>query len=59
MVARKGHFMTVDMLRSQFDVLEPPLDGENVLPLDVRRSIPDMAKEIEKHLISCNLSSIA
>lgn len=50
MVARRGHYMKADLLRSQFDVLEPPLDEENVLPLDVRRNIPDMAKEVEKHV---------
>lgn len=58
MVARRGHYMKADLLRSQFDVLEPPLDEENVLPLDVRRNIPDMAKEVEKHVISFKLSSI-
>lgn len=56
MVARRGHYMKSDLLRSQFDVLEPPLDEENVLPLDIRRSIADMAMEVEKHLISLKLS---
>ncbi|KAE8292087.1 putative gluconokinase [Larimichthys crocea] len=49
MVARRGHYMKADMLRSQFDALEPPLDEENVLLLDIRRSIPDIAVEVEKH----------
>lgn len=48
--------MKAEMLRSQFDVLEPPLDEENVLPLDVRRSITDMAREVEKHMISLKAS---
>ncbi|XP_070761177.1 probable gluconokinase [Enoplosus armatus] len=52
MVARNGHYMREHLLRSQFDVLEPPLDEENVLPLDIRRSIADMAKEVEKHVKS-------
>ncbi|XP_028270977.1 probable gluconokinase isoform X2 [Parambassis ranga] len=56
MVARRGHYMKAEMLRSQFDVLEPPLDEENVLPLDVRRSITDMATEVEKHMISLKAS---
>lgn len=56
MVARRGHYMKADMLRSQFDTLEPPLDEENVLPLDVRRSIPDMAMEVERHIISLKSS---
>ncbi|TMS03500.1 putative gluconokinase [Larimichthys crocea] len=52
MVARRGHYMKADMLRSQFDALEPPLDEENVLLLDIRRSIPDIAMEVEKHAFS-------
>lgn len=52
LVARKGHYMKADLLKSQFDVLEPPTDEENVLPLDIRRSIPDMALEVEKHIDS-------
>ncbi|XP_044052159.1 probable gluconokinase isoform X2 [Siniperca chuatsi] len=59
MVARRGHYMKEDLLRSQFDVLEPPLDEENVLPLDIRRSIPDMATEVEKHIISIKSSPVA
>lgn len=44
--------MKADLLRSQFDSLEPPLDDENVLSLDIRRSIADMAAEVEKHMMS-------
>ncbi|KAI3372050.1 hypothetical protein L3Q82_006911 [Scortum barcoo] len=51
MVARKGHYMKSDLLRSQFDILEPPLDEENVLPLDVRSSIACMAAEVERHIV--------
>lgn len=50
--------MKADLLRSQFDVLEPPSDEENVLPLDIRRNIPDMAMEVEKHFISLKLSPV-
>ncbi|XP_077378137.1 putative gluconokinase [Festucalex cinctus] len=52
MVARRGHFMKADLLDSQFDVLEIPAEEqeENVLRLDVKKSIPDMAVEVEKHL---------
>lgn len=56
MVARKGHYMKADLLRSQFDVLEHPSDEENVLPLDIRRDIPDMVIEVEKHFTSLGLS---
>ncbi|KAF3695715.1 putative gluconokinase [Channa argus] len=50
MVARRGHYMKADLLRSQFDALEPPLDDENVLSLDISRSITDMAMVVEKHI---------
>lgn len=50
--ARRGHYMKAHLLSSQFDVLEPPLDDENALPLDIRRSITDMAVEVEKHINS-------
>lgn len=56
MVARKGHYMKADLLRSQFDVLEHPSDEENVLPLDIRRDIPDMVTDVERHLTSLGLS---
>uniref|UniRef100_UPI0037E898CA probable gluconokinase n=1 Tax=Semicossyphus pulcher TaxID=241346 RepID=UPI0037E898CA len=59
MVARMGHYMKEDMLRSQFDVLEPPLEEENVLHLDIRRSTADMAMEVEKHIISLNSSRMS
>ncbi|XP_026200110.1 probable gluconokinase isoform X4 [Anabas testudineus] len=52
MVARKGHYMKADLLRSQFDILEPPLDDENVLSLDIRKSVAEMFVEVEKHIIS-------
>ncbi|XP_068167583.1 probable gluconokinase isoform X3 [Antennarius striatus] len=46
LVARRGHYMKADLLSSQFDVLELPSNDENVLSLDVRRSIADMATEM-------------
>lgn len=48
--------MKADLLRSQFDVLEPPSDKENMLPLDIRRSIADMATEVQKHIASLKSS---
>lgn len=46
-----GHFMKADLLRSQFDALQPPLVGEeNVLPLDIKWNLSYMAKEVEEHL---------
>ncbi|XP_076010448.1 putative gluconokinase [Genypterus blacodes] len=49
---RSGHFMNPGMLRSQFGTLEPPLDEENVLVVDIRKSIAEIATDIEMHLIS-------
>lgn len=48
--------MKADLLRSQFDALEPPTDDENVLPMDIRRSIPDIAMEVERHAMSLKTS---
>ncbi|XP_037536283.1 probable gluconokinase [Nematolebias whitei] len=56
MVARKGHYMKADLLRSQFDILEPPSDEENVLPLDIRKSVADLALEVENHVLSLKMS---
>ncbi|XP_058491171.1 probable gluconokinase [Solea solea] len=53
MMSRTAHFMKADLLRSQFELLEPPLgDEENVLSLDIARNINDIAMEVEKHIIS-------
>lgn len=52
LVARKGHYMKASLLQSQFDTLEPPSHEENVLPLDITMDIPDMAEEVERHLMS-------
>nr|XP_054587500.1 probable gluconokinase isoform X1 [Nothobranchius furzeri]XP_054587501.1 probable gluconokinase isoform X1 [Nothobranchius furzeri]XP_054587502.1 probable gluconokinase isoform X1 [Nothobranchius furzeri]XP_054587503.1 probable gluconokinase isoform X1 [Nothobranchius furzeri] len=52
LAARRGHYMKADLLRSQFDILEPPSEEENFLSLDVGRSISDMAGEVEKHVLS-------
>lgn len=51
MESRTGHFMKADMLRSQFDTLQPPSVGEeNVLPLNIKWNVSDMVVEVEKHL---------
>ncbi|XP_055018035.1 probable gluconokinase isoform X2 [Boleophthalmus pectinirostris] len=50
---RKGHYMKANLLKSQFDTLEPPSAEENVLPLDITtNTITDMAEKVEKHLMS-------
>ena len=43
---RKGHFMPPSLLRSQFETLEPPGEGERVVTIDIRhppRRIIDIA----------------
>lgn len=55
-LARRGHYMKESLLRSQFDALEPPLEEENVLLLDVSENISDIAMEVEKHLIALKSS---
>lgn len=58
MVARRGHYMKENLLRSQFEDLEPPSDDENMLLLDIRMSITDMAAQVEKHLISFKTAGV-
>lgn len=58
LMAREGHYMKADLLQSQFDVLEPPSDEEKVLPLDIRRSIGEMAMEVEEHIVSLRSSPV-
>lgn len=51
--------MKADLLRSQFNDLDPPLlEEENVMTLDISRSISDMAVEVEKHLNSLKPSPV-
>lgn len=49
--------MRADLLRSQFDALEPPFNEENVLTLDIRKGVSEMAVEVEKHIISVKPSA--
>ncbi|KAM8886376.1 putative gluconokinase isoform 2-T3 [Spinachia spinachia] len=55
--ARRGHYMKADLLRSQFALLEPPLEEENVLPLDLSRSISDLATEVQGHIVRLKTST--
>lgn len=57
LVTRQGHYMRADLLRSQFDALEPPLNEENVLTLDIRKGVSEMAVEVEKHIMSVKPST--
>ncbi|MBR9853571.1 MAG: gluconokinase [Algicola sp.] len=42
---RKGHFMPLDLLRSQFDILEPP---SNEITVSIEKSPEDIVKDIIK-----------
>ncbi|XP_036383754.1 probable gluconokinase [Megalops cyprinoides] len=48
MVARRGHFMAASLLQSQFEMLEPPSESENALTVDIQKSVPEIAAEIER-----------
>ncbi|XP_066567189.1 probable gluconokinase isoform X2 [Amia ocellicauda] len=52
MATRKGHFMAPSLIQSQFDILEPPSASENSITLDIEKSIPEIAAEIESALPS-------
>ena len=45
--ARQDHYMKPQMLKSQFDVLEEPIDAFTV---DVSMSVEDIVQEISKHM---------
>ncbi|KAL4630122.1 putative gluconokinase [Arapaima gigas] len=55
LVARKGHYMSADLLQSQFDALEPPADAENAFTVDIQRSVPEMASDIERAISTVGL----
>ncbi|GJN73220.1 hypothetical protein PLICBS_007296 [Purpureocillium lilacinum] len=43
---RKGHYMGANMVKSQFDILEPPAQDEHdVFSIDVSRSIEDVKRD--------------
>ena len=46
MSARKDHYMKPDMLRSQFDALEEPIDA---LTIDISQSADEIVQEILRH----------
>ncbi|XP_053323188.1 probable gluconokinase [Spea bombifrons] len=49
---RKGHFMPLTLLESQFQTLEPPADPEVFITVNVEREISETVREIEKELKS-------
>jgi gluconokinase len=47
MAARKGHYMPVSLLHSQFAALEPPVDA---LTVDITPSVPEIVQGIMERL---------
>ncbi|KFO76729.1 putative gluconokinase, partial [Cuculus canorus] len=45
---RSGHFMPPKLLKSQFDILEPPSAPENFITLSLEKSLPEIVLEIER-----------
>ncbi|NWW81974.1 GNTK gluconokinase, partial [Climacteris rufus] len=44
---RRGHFMPPELLKSQFDTLEPPSAPENFITVSLAKSLPEIVLEIE------------
>ena len=51
MRTRQEHYMKPEMLRSQFDILEPPLDA---LSLDIHRPVPENVQAIIEYISELN-----
>lgn len=49
---RRGHFMPLELLKSQFDTLEPPKAPENFITVSLEKSLPEIVMEIEKAIFS-------
>ncbi|XP_062455866.1 probable gluconokinase isoform X1 [Rhea pennata] len=49
---RRGHFMPPELLKSQFDTLEPPRAPENFITISVEKSLPEIVLEIENAIFS-------
>lgn len=48
---RKGHFMPLELLKSQFDTLEPPTAPENFITISLEKSLPEIVLEIERAVL--------
>ncbi|XP_014724554.1 PREDICTED: probable gluconokinase [Sturnus vulgaris] len=48
---RRGHFMPLELLKSQFDTLEPPSAPENFITVSLEKSLPETVLEIEKAIL--------
>ncbi|KAK2513843.1 Idnk [Columba guinea] len=45
---RRGHFMPPELLKSQFDTLEPPSAPESFITVSLEKSLPEIVLEIER-----------
>ncbi|XP_065717828.1 probable gluconokinase isoform X1 [Patagioenas fasciata] len=45
---RTGHFMPAELLKSQFDTLEPPSAPESFITVSLEKSLPEIVLEIER-----------
>ncbi|XP_075684604.1 putative gluconokinase [Rhinoderma darwinii] len=50
MQKRRGHFMPLTLLQSQFDTLEPPADPEHFMAVNVEKDISDIVSEVKAEL---------
>ncbi|NWI85604.1 GNTK gluconokinase, partial [Pitta sordida] len=48
---RRGHFMPPELLKSQFDTLEPPSAPENFITVSLEKSLPEIVVEIESTIL--------
>ena len=53
--SRKGHFMPVSLLNSQFETLEEPSSDENYIDVDVTQDINEMIDSLLDHISKINL----
>ncbi|OXB80134.1 UNVERIFIED_CONTAM: hypothetical protein H355_006966 [Colinus virginianus] len=49
---RRGHFMPLKLLQSQFDTLERPTAPENFITVSLEKSLPEIVLEIEQAIFS-------
>ncbi|XP_053788329.1 probable gluconokinase [Vidua chalybeata] len=48
---RRGHFMPLELLHSQFDTLEPPSPPENFITVSLEKSLPEILLQIESAIL--------
>ncbi|KFW76564.1 putative gluconokinase, partial [Manacus vitellinus] len=48
---RRGHFMPPELLKSQFDTLEPPSAPENFITVSLEKPLPEIVLEIESAIL--------